>query len=529
MAKSTANRKTIVSNAARDLVRALEKRGFTCILVQDMAAFLQGSKVVPKDVKLVVLPQSVGIPVNNQLGRDLVEQQPSKFRVRQRKNKSDVLSYYDSSIAPPKKTFCDFELISVKYPPPPEYRPELTSRVDGLPVLSLLAIVVDKVNELLEQYDASSNKSDFIQRPPRKLCQTIRTLLPTSGHSICTPTDKSFRLEALDCFIRASALFPEFSSGLTTLIRACQNMKTIRLSRPDGFPVLDVAHFFRGIDLAFESRRELALPVSSMEVASPVSTASSLEPSEKAFSLPDSDATAVDEIKTEAQYRTEVTCLVAKKVVDILQNIGVETALFGSLACHLYGNERAPNDIDIITFPPPGRLMTAEWLKQAIYNGDPENFILEYGKNPNIAYRVLYYRVSDDLAPSNTFHKDKCKVDVLLPGTMNLPFLPSYNIKWRQGLPVVPFSLLLLQKLQGWDDHRRMPEPYKFEKHKVDASDVQSLLQLEHAVPLRFSKPWTNRNLFNEDFYDLSLKRIKEFSAIYPACADGWARLGFTV
>ncbi|PPQ93057.1 hypothetical protein CVT25_011933 [Psilocybe cyanescens] len=527
MAKSTANRKTIVSNAARDLVRALEKLGLRCILIQDMAAFLQGSKVVPKDVKLVVLPQSEGILFKDQLGRYLVDQYPSKFRVRQRKNKSDVWSYYDSSISPPKKTFCDFELITVKNPPPPEYRSELTSRIDGLPVISLLSIVVDQVCDLLAQYDSSPNQNDFVRRPPRKLCQTLRTLLPTSGHSICTPTDKSFRLEALDCFVRASALFPEFSSGLSTLIRVCQNIKTVRLARPDGLPVLDVAHFFRGIDLAFESRRELSLPVNSTEESATVTTASPIEPSEKAFSLPESDASTLHEIKTTAQFRTDVTCLVAKKVVDILQNIGVESALFGSLACHLYGNERAPNDIDIITFPPSGRLMTAEWVKQAIYNGDPENFVLEYGKNPNITYRVLYYRVTDDLAPSNTFHKDKCKVDVLLPGTLHLPCLTSYNIKWRENLPVVPFSLLLLQKLQGWDDHRRMPEPYKFEKHVVDASDVQSLLQLEHAVPLRFSKPWNNRSLFSEDFFKLSLKRVKEFSAMYPACSDEWARLGF--
>ncbi|KAF8965754.1 hypothetical protein BDZ97DRAFT_1729735 [Flammula alnicola] len=227
--------------------------------------------------------------------------------------------------------------------------------------------------------------------------------------------------------------------------------------------------------------------------------------------------------------RTEVVCLIAKKVVDILNEIGFDCALFGSLACYLYGNARSPNDIDLVAFPPSGRLMDAEWLKQEIAGRDLDHFSLEHPKDPTATYRVLYFVVDRGLAPNNTFHKNKCKIDVLVPGTMHLPSLCGPSIKWQGGLPVVPFPLLLLQKLQGWDDHMHMVEPYKFEKHVTDASDVQALLKLEHVVSLRFSQPWMDHMLFSREFMDLSVERVKDFCDMYPDSRSEWFRLGFGV
>ncbi|PPR02818.1 hypothetical protein CVT26_009605 [Gymnopilus dilepis] len=532
MTKSTSCRKTIVSNAARDLVKVLEQRAINCILVEDMAAYLQGSKAVPKDVKLVLSPQTEGALSKDAIAKYLVEQHPTKFRFRQRKNKTDVLSYYDSTVLPPKKTHCDFELITVPNPRPPEYRPELVRRVEGLPVISLLSIAMDLLQELLSHYDSASLNPELQRRPPKKLYQKLRLLLPSSNAPLHSPADKSFRLEALDCFLRASSLFPELASGLSPLIRACRNFKpTVRLTQPDGRPIVDVTNLLHKLDLAVEDRNDPlpGLPLKSSKVSAAPKAAITVQP--QVTSLPEAvPLSPSSPVYTEdSQVRTEIIYMVAKKVVDILQRIGIASALFGSLACHIYGNARAPNDVDILALPPVGRFVTAEWVKQAIANGDPEHFRLEAAKNPNATYRVLYYLVDGGLAPPNTFHKDKCKVDVLLPGIMNLPSLSPHDIKWRTGLPVIPFSVLLLQKLQGWDDHRRMPEPYKFEKHAIDASDVQSLLKLEHVVALRFSQPWHNRNLFNEEFFNLSVRRVGEFAAMYPSSRDDWGRLGFNM
>jgi len=36
---------------------------------------------------------------------------------------------------------------------------------------------------------------------------------------------------------------------------------------------------------------------------------------------------------------------------------------------------------------------------------------------------------------------------------MHLPHLPSTHVTHFEGIPVVPFALLFLDKLQAWDDH----------------------------------------------------------------------------
>ncbi|KIM36237.1 hypothetical protein M413DRAFT_78503 [Hebeloma cylindrosporum] len=232
---------------------------------------------------------------------------------------------------------------------------------------------------------------------------------------------------------------------------------------------------------------------------------------------------------TYALSRTEVVYHIANQVVDILRRICVECAIFGSLGCHLYGNERSPNDIDILALPPTGIHITAEWLKRAIVKLDSENFCLERPKDPKATFRILYFTVDDKLAPPNAFHKNKCKIDILFPNTLHLPSLSKNEIKWQHGLPVIPFSVLLLQKLQGWDDHRKMSEYYKYEKQYMDASDVQNLLKLEHIVSLRFSKPWWDRRFFSQEFQVLSLRRVEDFCGEYPASKEEWARLGFRV
>jgi len=475
--------------------------------------------------------------------KHLMHQYPNKFRARPRKSRSDALSYYDPGVQPPKKTYCDFEVIQVPNPAPPGYRNTLVGQVEGLPVLSLLCLLVDKLSDLLKQYDTATDKADFVRSPPRKLVRYVRALLPTSSRSLHVPPDKSFRFEALECFERASNIFPEFSTALSPLIRECRTgcpKSQVRLTYPNE-SCINVGHLFQTLEFAATRRREILSesiaintspqnnPTANSDVCSDskeLTRTSKLSPIAAPFSPPQPK---VPKAKTIAEYRTEVVTLVAKKVVKTLQEADVDCALFGSLACSLYGNKRPPNDLDIIIFPPPGRLMTAEYLKQLVANGDREHFSLDWGKNPSAVYRVLYYSVDCGMAPSNTFHKDKCKVDILLPGIMHLPSLSKTDIKWKDGLPLVPFSLLLLQKLQGWDDHRRMPEPYQCEKSITDASDVHRLLKLEHVVPLRFSRPWNNRALFSEEFFILSTRRVKEFTQLFPSCKDDWARLGFDV
>ncbi|TFK16662.1 hypothetical protein FA15DRAFT_606648, partial [Coprinopsis marcescibilis] len=122
-----------------------------------------------------------------------------------------------------------------------------------------------------------------------------------------------------------------------------------------------------------------------------------------------------------------------------------------------------------------------------------------------------------------------CKVDVLLPGIMNLPYLNEGEINELEGLPVVPVLVLLLQKLQGWDDHLKCVEFHKHRKHTVDVEDIKDLLGRVGEMPVRLFRPWSERGLLGEQFVTASKARVKAFCARFPETTHLWAGLGFEV
>jgi len=61
----TRNRKTVVCNAARELVRIIEGLNLRCILIEEMAAFLHGAPTVPTVGKSFL--DHPFVPLNNQL------------------------------------------------------------------------------------------------------------------------------------------------------------------------------------------------------------------------------------------------------------------------------------------------------------------------------------------------------------------------------------------------------------------------------------------------------------------------------
>lgn len=100
-------------------------------------------------------------------------------------------------------------------------------------------------------------------------------------------------------------------------------------------------------------------------------------------------------------------------------------------------------------------------------------------------------------------------------------------IEWDDGFPTVPFSLLLLQKLQGWDDHRKSDDDFKRLRQSTDAEDVLGLLSLSGVVTLSFSKPWSDRRVFSFEFELLTRERVREFCTAFPQSANEWRLLGF--
>lgn len=185
-------------------------------------------------------------------------------------------------------------------------------------------------------------------------------------------------------------------------------------------------------------------------------------------------------------------------------------------------------------------IRTAEQIKALLVNGDPSHFYLRLPRDPMAPYRILYYRKS--------YPGTWCKVDILVPGIMNLPNIPSALPVLRSAviddarasrgtrnclttpsdIPVVPFSLLLLLKLQAWADHRVATELYKRVKQHQDASDVQLLLQSKGLIKeLSRTQPWRDASLFSQEFQRLSKERVKSYCNEYPVRAALWQRLGF--
>jgi hypothetical protein len=162
---------------------------------------------------------------------------------------------------------------------------------------------------------------------------------------------------------------------------------------------------------------------------------------------------------------------------------------------------------------------SAEWFKTIVVASYPHQFYLKDSKNPQATYRILWYG-QRDFGP-------QCKIDILVPGTLHLPLLSQSHISWISGFPLVPFSLLLLHKLQGWTDHRDALENFKRQKQHMDAADVRRLMQLDPVVGLGSSPPWEDKELFDEEFQRLSKERVKLYCETFPDRAEGWELLGF--
>lgn len=100
-------------------------------------------------------------------------------------------------------------------------------------------------------------------------------------------------------------------------------------------------------------------------------------------------------------------------------------------------------------------------------------------------------------------------------------------------MPLVPYSVLVLQKLQGWDDHRNATEERYVQKAPADKKDLEWLIggggRRNAAVlrELKQSRPWSDRTLFSEEFERLSRERVIRFCEAFPQHANVFKNLGF--
>jgi len=214
---------------------------------------------------------------------------------------------------------------------------------------------------------------------------------------------------------------------------------------------------------------------------------------------------------TKAEIQT-----VARATVTALAEHGLECCLFGSAASSLYGASRVPNDVDVIVLN-----LQESWdvedVKQLLEGH--ENFFLVPSTNPRNTYQVLWYSLLSKKSSR------ACKVDILAPGTLEIPQIPiSRTVTIVDQIPLVPFVVLLLLKLKGWEDHCNHHRQDMINKQHVDVQDIDELLgMIAEGDRLR------NERWLPKGFVRRSRNRVRQYVNYFSYSADGWRMIGFNV
>ncbi|THH17233.1 hypothetical protein EW146_g3536 [Bondarzewia mesenterica] len=212
---------------------------------------------------------------------------------------------------------------------------------------------------------------------------------------------------------------------------------------------------------------------------------------------------------------------VEKRTINILKEHGLTCCLMGSAASAFYGASRTPNlvilllhsqDIDVVIMT---TTHTQEEIKRLIVAHD-SSYSLVPANNWRNSYKVLWH---------GSLGGTRCKVDILVPPTLNIPLLSESHIALESDVPVMPLFELVLLKLQGWQDHRfaSRHRPDLLAKQHVDVKDINELLVMA-----------ANRNVRREDgrwlspgFIGSSEMRVRTYVRRFPDSRSAWERLGF--
>ena len=157
-------------------------------------------------------------------------------------------------------------------------------------------------------------------------------------------------------------------------------------------------------------------------------------------------------------------------------------------------------------------------------NANPA-FYTVAAKTLGATYRVLWYHPR---GWSLSRRVDAVKVDILLPGIMDIPSFSTTYIDTSNSyrLPAAPFSIVLLLKLQAWSQHRTAIKTYLNIKQHTDASDLETLVPLAAAKGVRISEA-----VLPSSFVDAAKARVLEYVRNFPASSTirGWRTIGFSI
>jgi hypothetical protein len=180
-----------------------------------------------------------------------------------------------------------------------------------------------------------------------------------------------------------------------------------------------------------------------------------------------------------------------------------------------------PQDVDIVILN-LWDSWDVEEVKALLAESD-DSFHLVPSRNPRNDYKVLWYRLSP-----RSRRGRRCKVDILVPGTMEILRVPESLIVYTNvpDVPVMPLLAVLLLKLRGWDDHRSHTRQDMIDKQHVDVEDIDEMLDLavnNYGVHLRTER-WMPKS-----FVKNARARLREYVDLFPDTAGQWNEIGFNV
>ena len=156
-----------------------------------------------------------------------------------------------------------------------------------------------------------------------------------------------------------------------------------------------------------------------------------------------------------------------------------------------------------------------EEIKRKITAAD-NKFYLIRPKNPSDTFRVLWYRIRPGVS---------CKVDILLPGLLNIPPIPTHLIEIQDELPVMPFLPLLLLKVQGWFEHEKDERWHVRSKIRDDYRDIDEML----GTFINDSHRLDANEWLPAAFIDTSREHVKAFVLQREYTKERWNEIGFDV
>ena len=274
-----------------------------------------------QDVRLLVV--SISNPKAIDIMSLLAREAPASFRIVGDKTK--WLCFIDTSGAIPERKLDECPVhIDVVHDPPAIYRPPHVVRIGGLPAVGMLPLVVDAVRNLLDKPDSFTSSTGVEaaprRRPTNAQLNTLDALLKVTWRTLPPPIDEEFNRKAEELLTRLGSLLPSRKEYLLPLIRLCRP-SSVNLTVVNPVPQPSSSAAIAKSSTHLPNRTRLPKPARNR----------STKPA-RSISV--------------AETKTQVIIRIAKEVVRILDRLGIKCALFGSMTCSLYGNERAPNVSD---------------------------------------------------------------------------------------------------------------------------------------------------------------------------------------